>query len=352
MLSVAALLLTTTITLSLAKGLRAYAVILGGNVCNLLPFSAYLFFGLKWRPLRGWWKWPDWRGYRAALAFGTQQNVSSLLQGSRSFAEAAILPGSLGLTTMGLINRAQALFQGTLGRFSGLVLESAYPVLPRLAANQSEYPRQAGVFLQTVSIGLVPGGVFVALEAQRLSRLLYGMKWVAADTLLLPGTLIGICAVLLSCTKNILLAAGKLRECYVLSAVTATCVTIPVLITELGGSAVAYLWLAFALQCVACATGMLLLRPLHIRGAAHGLVIPVTGTACGVIAVFLSKLLPVRTGPVGELFADALSYGFAVMVALRFLFPDALRRLLRNLPGGSKAGALLRLNMAQSVQVP
>jgi O-antigen/teichoic acid export membrane protein len=235
---------------------------------------------------------------------------------------------------MGLINRAQALFQGTLGRFSGLVMGSAYLVLPRLAANPTEYPRQASTFFQTALLGLIPGGCFVALEGPQLSRLLYGYKWVAADPLLVPGTMAGMLAVILLVAKNILLAANKLRACYVVNAVAAACAVIPVVITKFGAGAVTYIWIVVAFQCVAFAISMIAARSLLTRAAALGFIPPACAAGLGALGVFLSRKLLVHLPLAGQLTFDALLYGLIMVAVLRFVFPQALLGMLRYLPGG------------------
>jgi O-antigen/teichoic acid export membrane protein len=245
---------------------------------------------------------------------------------------------------MGLINRAQALFQGTLGRFSGLVMGSAYLVLPRLAANPTEYPRQASAFFQTTLLGLIPGACFVALDGPQLSRLLYGYKWVAADPLLVPGTMAGMFAVILLVAKNILLAANKLRACYVVNAAAAACAVIPVVITRFGGGAVTYIWIVVAFQCVAFGISMVAARSLLTRAAALGFVPPVCAAGLGALGVFLSRKHSVRLPLAGQVAFDGLLYALIVVATLRLGFPQALTGMLQYLPGGSTIRRLLRLN--------
>src|SRR5262249_7472286 len=107
--------LGVTIGLGLAGG-GAYAIVLGNNVVAALPFTVYLLLVRRWRPQPGWWRWPDWKAYRPALRFGLQQAGSGLLYAARGTLEATVLPVALGYTSIGLLNRAQALFSITVGR--------------------------------------------------------------------------------------------------------------------------------------------------------------------------------------------------------------------------------------------
>src|SRR5262245_25371559 len=110
--------LAVTLGLGIA-GAGAYALVLGGNVARALPFGTDLLIVRGWRPAAGWWRWPDWSAYRPALRFGFQQTGSTLLHGLRGALEAAVLPGALGFTAIGLAGRAQALAGTTGGRGGG-----------------------------------------------------------------------------------------------------------------------------------------------------------------------------------------------------------------------------------------
>src|SRR5215475_5513289 len=183
--------LAVTLSLGIA-GAGAYALVLGGNVARALPFGTDLLIVRGWRPAPGWWRWPDWAAYRPALRFGFQQSGSALLHGLRSALEAAVLPGALGFTAIGLFGRAQALSATTVGRVGSILIETVYPLLPRFAANAESYPRQATLYLQIVALCAVPGAVYIGVEGAALSQLLYGERWVAANPLILPCALIGL----------------------------------------------------------------------------------------------------------------------------------------------------------------
>lgn len=344
MFSVIIVILSTGVTLSLAQRFGAYAVIFGGSLCNLLPFTLYLFWGLRWRPQPGWWLWPDWKRYGPALAFGAQYNLGTLLHGAKSIAEAAILPNSIGFGAMGLINRSQGLFQGTLGRLSSLVMDSAYPVLPRLAANSHEYPRQATAFFQTALLGLIPAGVFVAVEGPKLSRLLYGAKWVAADPLLLPGTIAGMFAIILILSKNILLAANNLRASYVVNIVAAICAVIPVVATKFQAEAVTYLWLMVAFQCSAAVVSVIAARRFLTRAAVYGFLAPACSAGLGIVGILLFRNRLARLPLLAELVVEGFLYALIIIATLRIGFPDSLASILRYLPGGSAIRRGLRLH--------
>ena len=166
-------LLTVVSSVILAfLGAGAYALIISSNILHGIPFGFYLLRVRKWQPPAQWWKWPDWRNYTASLKFGAQFSGSAVLAATRGMLESLVLPGALGYEALGLLNRAQVLFSTTVGRVSGLVLETVYPLLPRSTGDPAQFARHATLFVQTMLLISVPGAVFVGLEGQSLSRLL------------------------------------------------------------------------------------------------------------------------------------------------------------------------------------
>jgi 3-mercaptopyruvate sulfurtransferase SseA len=139
----------------------AYAIVLGSNVVTPLPFAVDLLFVRRWRPRPGWWRWPDWTLYGPALRFGLQQSGSGLLGGTRGALESVVLPGVVGFVSMGLLDRARALFVATIGRAGQVLVETAYPLLPRYAGDPKLYARHAAQFWQLLMLVLLPGALYL-----------------------------------------------------------------------------------------------------------------------------------------------------------------------------------------------
>jgi PST family polysaccharide transporter len=332
-----------TLAVGLAGG-GAYAIVLGSNVVSALPFGVHLFLVRGWRPQTGWWRWPDWFTYRAALAFGIQQAGSALLSGLRGALEALVLPAALGYHAIGLFNRAQALVGMSVGRAAGVVAETVYPVLPRYAPVRDRYASAAAVFLQALCLLALPGALFMALEGPDLSRVLYGEKWVGADPVILPAALIGLGQAVFLGALSVLLAASRLRTCLVLNALAAVFVAPMVIVAWAGWGLVGYAWALAAGQLLAAVTAIVQARVVLASGWAWSILAPAAVSALAATGVVVAtQNLWAGQPALLRVTISAGVYTVAIATTLRALFGEALASLLRQLPGGSRVGAWLRL---------
>ena len=334
------------VTLAVALiGDGALAIVLGSNVVRALPFGVDLLLVRRWRPERGWWRWPRWSQYGPALRFGMQQAGSALLYGVRGALEAAVLPSVLGYAAVGLLGRARALFAMSAGRLADIVTETVYPLLPRYAANPQTYPRQASAFAQAICLFLLPGAVYIGLEGPTLSRLLYGERWTAADPLFLPAAVFGTGLALFQVSSSVLRAANRLRTCLLLD-VGAAVLTVPMVAVAWGGGGLtAYAWAVAATQLLAAAFALRTASRCLVAGwVGTVLAPPLLSGALGGGAVVVLRGVRVGDAPALHL---ALSVGVFLLVsglALRGLFPRALALALTRLPWGERLRGLLRLS--------
>jgi O-antigen/teichoic acid export membrane protein len=336
--------LGVTLALGVSGG-GAYAIVLGGNVARALPFGADLLIVRRWRPAPGWWRWPDWKAYRPALRFGFQQSGSALLHGARGALEAAVLPGLVGYGAIGLFNRAQALFATTVGRVGSILVETVYPLMPRYAANLEAYPRQATLFLQVVCLCAVPGAVYVGLEGAALSRLLYGLRWTAADPLIPPCALIGLGQVLLLTASGILLAANRLKTSFLLDLTAAVLSALVIGVAWTAGGLHAYAWAAAAGHLLAAAAALGLASPLLATGWARtSLLPPAVISAVGVILIMAIEPLWAPYPPLARLAASSALFALGAVLTLRGIFPALLTAVLSRVPGGQRVSGFLRLS--------
>jgi len=333
------------VTLGLGvAGAGAYALVLGGNVARALPFGTDLLIVRGWRPAPGWWRWPEWAAYRPALRFGFQQSGSALLHGLRSALEAAVLPGALGFTAIGLFGRAQALSATTVGRVGSILIETVYPLLPRFAANAESYPRQATLCLQIVALCAVPGAVYIGVEGAALSQLLYGERWVAANPLILPCALIGLGQLLFLTASGILLAANRLRICFLLDVTAAILAALVVATAWTSGGLTVYVWVAAAGQLATAATALRAAGRLLVERWLAASVLPalVSASAGGVLIVALDPLWS-SLAPATRLLASGTAFTLGTTLVLRCAYPSSLTAVLSRLPGGTRFCGLLKL---------
>src|SRR5262249_28642647 len=335
--------LGVTIAMALA-GAGASAIVVGSNVVTPIPLTIDLFLVRRWRPRPGWWRSPDWRAYRPALRFGFQQSASALLAAARGAVEAAVLPMTVGYTAIGLLNRARALLTSTVGRVANILAETAYPLLPRYAADARRFAAYATLFARTLMLVAVPGIAYVALEGRWLSRIVYGERWVAADPLIWPAAVAALGLTAFSVGLSVLLATSRLRVCLLLDAAAAA-VSLPlVLVAWMGHGVVAYAWAAATGQFVTGVASLVaashLFEPGWIRMA---LVPPMLGSVVAIGAVtIVDRIAPtaslgVRVG------LDMIVYGLVLGTTIRGLFARDLRAVLDYVPGGRRLGGWLRL---------
>jgi O-antigen/teichoic acid export membrane protein len=235
-------------------GFGAAALVLGGNVVAAVPLAVDLLLVQRWRPSAEWWRPGDVSRLRPSLSFGARQLTVSLMHGGRALAESLVLSATVGLGAFGLWNRAQALFQSTFGRLTGVFAESAYPLLPLERNDAVRYAHRATRYFQAVLVLTVPGAVFVGLEGPRLSRLLYGPTWVAADPLLWPATLAVACAAITAAASRVLMGAGLLRQMTAVQLLATSVGTAALVVAFASGDATSYAWaVAAAHACGAAA---------------------------------------------------------------------------------------------------
>ena len=329
-------LASVAVTISLGvHGDGAYAIVLGQNVVVGIPFSVDLFLVSGWRPKPGWWRWPDWSAYRPAINFGFQQVASSMLNTLRGAAETAVLPATLGFVAIGLWGRAQALYTTTLGRVQTIVVETVYPLLPRYAAEPARYPAYATLFCQAVLWVAFGGMTYLGIEGPLLSRVVYGTKWIAADPVIWPGALAGLGLAAFMVGSSVLLAANRLRSCFILDVVSASFLVPMLGVTWIGGGLVAYAWAVASGQIVVGAIALWKAGSLLNANWAREVVLPPLVSsivASLVVWFFKADLLPAHM--VARLAVVTITYGIVFLVVIRLIFWHSLAKLLSYVPGG------------------
>lgn len=341
----AILTVVSSVGLALA-GTGAYALIIGSNVLHGIPQGAYWLGVRKWRPPARWWSWPDWAAYRAPLHFGAQLSGAAMLTAARGMLEAMVLPPTLGYAAVGLLNRAQVLFSTTVGRVSGLILETVYPLLPRSADNREQFTRHATLFVETMLMISIPGAVFVGIEGPLLSRILYGSKWIAADPLIWPGTILAWAVATSLIFAAVLQAQNRLRRAFTCS-VIAACACLPAIgFTLLAKNTLSYTWLLALGQAAAvAAAGVLASGSLRDGWWKRGVVIPVFVAACAVAVVIISNPWTAPFSVVVKLLIHCALFAGISLAILRSFFAGLLREVIRRLPGHAYFAKALRLQV-------
>jgi O-antigen/teichoic acid export membrane protein len=325
-------------------GAGAYAIVFGANVVTPLPLAVDLLFVDGWRPRADWWRWPDWTAYRPALVFGAQQGLSGLLGSVRVALEGAVLPRAVGYAAIGLLNRAQALSATTVGRIGAVLVETAYPLLPRYATDAASYARQAALFIQVLLLAAIPGVVYIGLEGRALSRVLYGDRWIAADPLIWPAALGALGLAAFGAGASVLLAAGRLRASFLLNVLAALLSAPMVVVAWIGGHVVTYAWALAAGQLAAGAIALVSASPLLAPRWAPSVVAPPAVASLGGLGAVVGIARFELVAPVfPELALESSVFFLVVALTLRAMFPGPLTRVLSRAPGGDWLGSWLGL---------
>jgi O-antigen/teichoic acid export membrane protein len=269
---------------------------------------------------------------------------SALLTAGRAFLESLVLPGAVGYEAFGLLNRAQVLFATTIGRVNALVLDTVYPVLPRSAHDPQQFARHSSLFVETMLLLSIPGAVFVGMEGPLLSRLLYGPKWIAADPLIWPGTIVACAVAATLIFTAVLQAQNRLRLAFTCSLVAA-CACLPAIGAALWGrNSQTYAWVLACGQTVAAiAAACLAQRFLRAGWWTRGVAVPifVAGSALGV--VLLAVPWTKQASETLRLLIESALFGIAALAIMRTCFPGSLREVILRLPLHSHLAKALRL---------
>jgi O-antigen/teichoic acid export membrane protein len=243
-------------------GYGAIALIVGGNVATAAPMAIGFLFVERWRPRERWLFLPPRPALQPILTFGRAQIAAGLLQSIRSAAESVVLTNAFGLTIFGLVNRAIALFQSTVGRLTLVFLDTAYPLLPMQRADHDRYRARAGRFIEAALVLAIPGAAFIAVNGAQLSRVLYGGAWAEADPYLAPAAIALSASTLASAASYVLLGFNSVRHAVVAESFVAVAGLAALVVTALTSTPATYVWALALAQVLAAVAAFTLAAPL------------------------------------------------------------------------------------------
>jgi O-antigen/teichoic acid export membrane protein len=342
MTAIASLLGAGVIVVGAMAGFGARALVLGGNVVVSMPLAVDLLLVERWRPTGQWLAWPELRRYRESIVFGTNRIGTGVLASTRGALTAFVLPSTVGFVSIGLMNRAESLFAMSVGRTVTLISETVYPVMPQLASDETRFARIVRAYsLLLLTLSLAGVGLFAACGAD-LSRILYGLKWAAADPLLLPGAAIGLAAAISTLASQVLLAQGQLRQVFALGMLPQLCVLpafIGVGLFEWGVHQ--FYWSTAAGLLLSAVLGLYLVRQRLALAWSGVWIAPAVAAAGGWAAAVLVGHLTDQHSSGMRSSIKATMFGVVWLLTLRSLFGDTLDEMLALAPGGSRLRQLL-----------
>jgi O-antigen/teichoic acid export membrane protein len=332
-------------------GWGAMALVVGTTVLHLVPISFWFLVVRRWRPAGSWFGAPHWARYRPSMQFGAQAIGATLLTNARSSLEGATLPAAVGFAPLGLLGRAGTLFQQTAARAGQVLLDSVYPLLPRVANDPPTFRRQAGAYLQAALLVTIPSAIFLLLEGRTVSRFVFGPRWIAADPLLAACTITGAATLIFNAAKSVPFAQSQLRVVFLLNLTSALLAGPTIVVALLTKSVNGYAWAAAGAQSVVAIASLIVAERALGRGAWGMLLAPALSASLAVAAsvggighVWPSSGLWIV--PAVRSIALTLVGVMAAAIVLRTLHRELLRSLVGALPGGSRLHGLLRLEGA------
>jgi O-antigen/teichoic acid export membrane protein len=294
-----------------------------------LPMAVHFLAVEKWRPREGRLLWPGPEQRGPIVAFAREQIAGGLVQSIRSVAESVVLTNTLGVATFGLVNRALALYQSTIGRVGSVFLDAAYPLLPLEREDHVRYRQRASRFVQVGLILSVPGAAFLVLEGAHVSRLLFGDTWIEADPYLAPAAVALAAGTLATSASYVLLGAGRVRSSVLaesLVAVGALAALSTTLVTTVTSH---YMWVFAGVHVVAAVVAVAMATPLlESSWLREGLWPSVSASVAAMVVVMALRASTALEGPLGVAVSAALFAGSAsIVVALTA--PAVVREVLR-----------------------
>lgn len=279
-------------------GLGAMALVISGNVLSAAPLAYSFLFVERWRPRTKWLFVPRPAEIGPVARFGAQQIAVGFSQSLRTAAESIVLTATFGTATFGLLNRAHALYQSTIGRLGLVFIDTAYPLLPMEKADAKRYAHRASRFLEAALILSIPGAVFIAIEGAAVSRVLYGEKWIEADPYLAAAAVAVGAGNLVSTAACVVMGKGHMRRMLIAEATASVGGLLALGAAMFATHPTTYLWTLALTQVVAAALGLWYAAPfLEQDWQRRGLWPAAAASICAAVAVLLVRSwLPLSGG--------------------------------------------------------
>ena len=321
--------LGSTIVLASA-GMGALALIIGGNVLSAAPMAVSFLVLDRWRPRGRWMFVPPRVQAEPVFVFARQQIGAGLLHSLRAAAESLVLTRAFGVATFGLLNRALALFQSTIGRVSVVFLDTAYPVLPMERNDRRRYAARASRFVEAALILCIPGAAFLVVEGASVSRVLYGATWSAADAYLAPAAVALASATLATAAGYVLTGIGEVRKAVTTEAFVATGGLLALTATIFSGDPMHYMWVLAGMQLVAAAIAFTMAAPVIDREWLRcGLLPAVAAAGAGVLGVGVVRAAGGLQSDIASLIVSGATYVAVVAVVIAVTARSVVLEVMR-----------------------
>jgi O-antigen/teichoic acid export membrane protein len=345
----------TLTSLGTMLGLSAGLLIawFGGGVWALVvqsplfgvPAAIDLFWGGKWRPDFSWSR----ERYRDTASFALQRIGATGLTRARVLVEQAVLTTSHSLSVLGIFTRAIGLATLLAGRTGALVMGVLYPIITRAEQGSQQFRRMAGLVLRGVAWVTIPAAGYLAICADDVVRVLYGVRWLSV-TALLPWSVAGIAVggglfvlTRLLLANNAVKAGTAIDMASSITAIAISVWLIPIGVEPyLFALALHGTFFTLITAAVLVRSGGLALRDFNLAWLPA-----VLAAVIGIAAVLCERNLVSIRIPLGRLVVDGVVFMFTNVLVLRTLWSNAMKDLVEVAPGSRVVARLLLLQLSK-----
>ncbi|MBL38608.1 MAG: hypothetical protein CMP07_09375 [Xanthomonadales bacterium] len=287
----------------------------------------------------------EWRRYRETFRFGMNRLGAALMLRGRVAFERGAVSSLYNFDALGVFNRSNGLANLIAGRFGQLAMQAMYPIVTRAEVGSSRFRRAADLVFRGACWITIPAGVFLALAADPVVRVIYGQGWLLVVEILPAAAAVAVATSISQVLALLLLANNNTRLSLLVDVVHgATAIALIVLVLPNG--IVPFLWGLAATGAAASAVsyGLLWWRSgIQARSIMVSVPPPlvsamVAGWAAHWMLLFMDMT---NSSAIAKMTLFALCFALVVPAMHRILFPNALSDLLEVMPAAQQLRRIL-----------
>lgn len=335
--------LTVTVLAMAWAGFGVLALLVGPNL-KYIPPAVDLFLVQRFKPT---WQF-SWARYKSAFYFGMNRFASTAGVKGRAVIESNWLMQLIGLSTLGLMNRAVSFSQLINSELSTIVGQSLYPVLTRIEPGSARYREASTLLFQGMAWVLIPLAVLASILAHPIIVTLYGDQWTACVEFVPPLMFIGVLAAFGRIGYQLALAACAERRCLAYDVLRLILTIAALALWPFHQSLTVYLWTVGACEALCSA---MLIAWLCASNAASAEKLLENGVPVLVGLAFASMtVIPMWDQIDGLRLFSPVTLGTSAafigtyLVILRVLYPVRMQRLVEVVPMSSHLSQILRVS--------
>lgn len=279
----------------------------------------------------------DWRQYRETFRFGLNRIGAALLSRGRVAFERGAVSSIYDFDALGVFNRSNGLANLVAGRIGQLAMQAMYPIVTRAEVGSSRFRRAADLVFRGACWITIPAGVFLALAADPVVRVIYGQGWLLVVEILPAAAAVAVATSISQVLALLLLANNNTRLSLLVDVVHgATAIALIVLVLPNG--LVPFLWGLAATGTAASAVSYGLLwwqNGIQARSIMLSAFPPlVSAIVAGWTAQWMMLFMDMaNSSAIAQMTLFVLCFAMVVSAMHRILFPNALSELLQVMPG-------------------